>query len=154
MVHPAQVTAIISCTLALIRKAEYGDFNLPRSIMPGYGERMGETKFPSHVQLTELGKLILQANANGQAEKYGDDESELVNTYVFAVDDFAARQDVGFLASLIRNFDYQACEWAGWEGSEARKWLDWATDIGLRAMPSYKAAGWGYDGQPRNGKAA
>jgi hypothetical protein len=148
MVHPAQVTAIISCTIALASKAEFCGFRLPQSILPGYGDVMGEVRYPSQAMLDALGKLLLQANANGQMEKYRDDESAVVAAYQFKTDDHAARQDVGFLASLIRNLDYQACEWSGWRESEARKWLDWATDAGLRAMPSYKAAGWGYDGAP------
>jgi hypothetical protein len=151
MVHPAQIDAILSCMVALSQKTTTSEFWFPPSVSSfanPYGDRV---RFPDEQRLTVLGKLLLKANDDSVNARYRtkeEDNADMIAAYRFRRDSYAAAQDFGFLAALIENFDYQACEVHDWDTSEAKRWLDWALRTGVKSLPSYKAAGWGYDGPP------
>lgn len=151
MVSDAHVTAMISCAVALFRNSDYhSEFSL------GNGKTAARHALDA-AELTELGKLLLQENAKSLDSRYpgatGSSNGDMyhqedIDSYVYMRDAYAAGQDVGFLGKLISCYAYQSCEHDGWETSEAKKWCDWAQELGLTVLPSYKRAPWGYDGPP------
>ena len=46
-------------------------------------------------------------------------------------------------AKLVDCFEYQACDWRHWEGSDAAKLCDMARSNILRSLPGYDEASWG-----------
>ncbi|MBS3648819.1 hypothetical protein KEU06_09395 [Pseudaminobacter sp. 19-2017] len=151
MVSNAHVTAMISCAVALFRESDsFSEFRLANG-------KTAARHALATADLTELGKLLLQENAKSLDARYPGDKGssdgdmyhqEEIDSYVYARDSHAAGQDVGFLAKLISCYAYQSCEHDGWETSAAKQWCDWAQEVGISVLPSYKRAPWGYDGPP------
>lgn len=149
MVSHEHINTILATTLALSMQMEHPEFWLPPSISDSvYGDR---PRTPTRDQMTGLGQFLLGANAKSLDARYGHHgprggdmyDEDHVSGYVFQPEPRKAAHDAGYLAKMLACYEYQACEFDGWEQSEAKKWCNWARDCALRAMPSYKAAPWG-----------
>jgi len=88
----------------------------------------------------QVGAMLLAENQRSVNHRY--DEDELEEPYLFA-----RVRGVSSVWALkaIDCYEYQACEHAGWDDSEARRFCvalrDWVIDL----LPGYMEAPWGLD---------
>lgn len=86
-----------------------------------------------------LGEILHRANVVSLIARYGDKEDSFD---AFKFDPTSKVSPV----QAIKNchcFDYQACEDAGYETSEAKKIVDRVVAAACRKLPGYEAAAWG-----------
>lgn len=88
--------------------------------------------------LTAIGGLLLNTNQEAVNTRYG--EHDVAPAYVFR---FPARhlKAVEVLKAL-NCYDYQACELADYEHSDAAAIIDRIRREAIRALPGYDAAAW------------
>lgn len=87
-----------------------------------------------------IGRLLCDANANGQRDRYRDDESPTVEAYRWN-----GRAPIASVALLkvCQCYEQQCCEWSQWEGSTARKIVEYVKAHAICTLPGYDAAPWG-----------
>lgn len=137
------------------------------SLLAFYAVREGLTnKTPSMV-----GEMLLGENVKSVKHRYGGKASEIIDSETFTLDARAENADAqGNAFALIKAaqcLDYQSCEHAGWEQSEAHQLLKRIEADVFGKMPvtflkremvyahkEYERAPWGFDAPEDRAQAA
>jgi len=81
--------------------------------------------------------LLAEANMAGVNERY-DENNVSTHTYESFAPDITPVQ----VLKAVDCLDYQCCEWAHWEDSNARRVVEAIRDEAIRKLPGYDAAEW------------
>jgi hypothetical protein len=98
-------------------------------------------------QLTadEIGRMLWDANAESLTTRYSDASDMLPDDYFFGYEYDRPHRKAPTAAEglkLIACFGYQACEFDGWEDSEAFRFCESLKDGLIRSLAGYSSAPW------------
>lgn len=105
------------------------------TILSAY-ERLDRNKH----NLTELGKILLKENARSVAYRYNEPEDEEWKSYKFKAEPVIL--PVVAYIKLCNCLDYQSCECADWEKTEAYSHLTRIREAFISILPGYDSAEW------------
>lgn len=89
--------------------------------------------------LDEFGQMLVDANYASVNARYGEDTK--APTYHFKRPTYAYWPPVAILKALD-GYEYQACESADWDTSDARRCCDQLRRLVIHYLPGYEEADW------------
>ena len=105
-----------------------------------------------------LGQRLWNENRRSVDHRYGEENEEHLYAFAPVYEDGVTTIGASGLtqtlkplvpaAELVKGiacYEYQSCEHAGWEGSEAHAFCEAMEDMILHSLPGWESAPWGWD---------
>ena len=105
----------------------------PRELMPSPVDGLSDAEYTFNVLVAE--------NRASLMARYQTDDSDVDMRYVAKRPADAFVKPIAII-KLIHSYAYQSCEHDGWEGSEAKRWVDKIEHSMLYRIPGYEQAEW------------
>ena len=111
-----------------------------------------ELSVADYDRAAEVGQMLWDANKESIQARYPDTRDDFSRAPEDSTEDYVYdRHDARIMEHFdpvqvlmsIRCFDYQACEYEGWQTSEARAFLDALESHAIAALPGMEDAVWG-----------